>query len=197
MTAIDTEPLLDAIDEAVAAGLVREEGEGYAFGHALIRETIYAGLGLARRKRLHLRAAEALEAVHIRDIDAYLGEIADHYRLCVPLADPKNAIGFARRAGEAAAAVFAYERAIIHERTALQLMDRHTEPEERVDLLERVAELCRIMGFDHYSEAIDYWQEALRLCQSSGLIERAARARCRLGALLSASNRTQDIPAAM
>ena len=130
------------LKQAVAAGLVREEGEGYAFGHALIRETIYAGLGLARRKRLHLRAAEALEAVHIRDIDAYLGEIADHYRLCVPLADPKNAIGFARRAGEAAAAVFAYERAIIYERTALQLMDRHTEPEERVDL----AVHCQVTG---------------------------------------------------
>jgi DNA-binding CsgD family transcriptional regulator len=197
MTAIDAEPLLDAIDEAVAAGLVREEGEGYAFEHALIRETIYAGLGLARRKRLHLRAAEVLEAVHTRDINPYLGEIADHYRLCAPLADPKKPVEFARRAGEAAAAVFAYERALIHERTALRLMDQHATPQERIDVLEGLAELCRIMGFDHYSEAIDYWQEALRLCQSSGLIERAARARCRLGALLSASNRTQDIPAAM
>jgi len=53
---LDLEPalLLDALEEVVAAGLVREQGEQYHFSHALVRETVYRGLTVARRQHLHL-----------------------------------------------------------------------------------------------------------------------------------------------
>jgi predicted ATPase len=59
---------LDALDEAVAAGLLAEAGHGdYAFAHALVRETIYGQLGSARRLHLHRRLAEAVEALEAAD----------------------------------------------------------------------------------------------------------------------------------
>src|SRR5207237_4488626 len=42
VSGLDGAPLLDALDEALAAGLLREADGRYRFRHALIRETLYA-----------------------------------------------------------------------------------------------------------------------------------------------------------
>ena len=57
------EGVLDALDEAAAAGLL-EDGAGgrYRFAHALTRDAVYGGTGASRRSDLHRRAAAALEA---------------------------------------------------------------------------------------------------------------------------------------
>ena len=45
---VDEDDVLDQLDPALAAGLVREEGIGsYLFGHALVRDALY---GVARRR---------------------------------------------------------------------------------------------------------------------------------------------------
>jgi hypothetical protein len=76
----------------------------------------------------------------------------------VAAASPPKAIDFALRAGEAAAGVFAYEQALMHWQTALRLMERHAAGlDQRLSVLERLAELTRIIGFDHYPQAISYW----------------------------------------
>ena len=50
-------PILDVLDDAVDHHLVVEEpdvaGGGFAFAHALVRETLYRELSSARRARLH------------------------------------------------------------------------------------------------------------------------------------------------
>ncbi len=54
----------DALDEAVAAGLLREEGiatgGGYALVHSLLRRTLYEELLPGQRRRLHERAGAEL-----------------------------------------------------------------------------------------------------------------------------------------
>jgi DNA-binding CsgD family transcriptional regulator len=198
MSDIEASLLLDAVDDAVAAGILREEGEGHFFGHALIRETLYSQLSLARQRHLHARAGQALEAVHAAGLAPYIGEIAEHYRLAGPLADPAKAIEFALRAGEAASNVFAFDQASTHWQTALQLMQRHAAGvDERISLLERLAALTHWMGFAHYPEAVSYWEDCLRLCVANGRAERTAHVRARLGGLLASNASTQDIPAAL
>jgi predicted ATPase len=77
---IEPEPLLEALDEATAAGIIREEPGSpgrYSFTHALIRDTIYAELAGARRPLLHRRVADAL-ARRTADRPPRWGELAHH-----------------------------------------------------------------------------------------------------------------------
>ena len=58
--------LLDVIDSAVAAHIISEvpgAPDRFVFVHALIQHTLYDDLSAARRRRLHRRVAEALEAM--------------------------------------------------------------------------------------------------------------------------------------
>src|SRR5262249_44061413 len=114
MTDLGEATVLDAIDEALNAGILAEEHDKNGFTQALIRETVYAELSVARRQHLHLQAADAMESLYGQTPTAYLGDIADHYRLAGSRANSAKAIQFALRAGQAASDVFAYERALEH-----------------------------------------------------------------------------------
>ena len=70
-----------ALDELWQRGIVREQGaESYDFSHDKIREVICAEMSAARRRLLHRQVAEALEMVHIDDLDAVGPQIARHYK---------------------------------------------------------------------------------------------------------------------
>ena len=59
---VSEDDVLDRLDPALEAGLVREEGIGsYLFGHALVRDAIYGSFSATRRARAHARVAEVLE----------------------------------------------------------------------------------------------------------------------------------------
>ena len=198
----DDSSLLDALEEALAAGILREEGGSYHFSHSLIRQTLYDGLSLLRRQRLHLRAAEAIEAIHAptasgRSLTPLLPALAMHYRLAGTAADPAKAIDFAERAGEAATAVFAWEEAAAQWQAALELMGRRADPpERRVLLLERLGDLMYFTGLD-YEKGIGYLEEALKLHEELGQTERAAQLHLRLGEYLSAIPVLRNIPRAL
>jgi DNA-binding CsgD family transcriptional regulator/tetratricopeptide (TPR) repeat protein len=189
--------LLDALDEVVRAGLVREEGEQYHFSHALVRQTVYRGLTVARRQHLHLAAAAALERVHGLALERHLGELAVHYARAGDFADPDKTIAYAERAGEAAKAVFAYEEATAHWRTALEWMDRHAvELGRRARLLERLGDLTYLAGID-YDAGIAYLQRALQLYEQLGQADRVAHVHSRLGSALSTLPESWDLPRAV
>jgi DNA-binding SARP family transcriptional activator len=66
VASLDEDQFLNALDEALAAGLVGEapgHAGRYSFSHALIRETLYEGMSGPRRARNHRRVGEALEAI--------------------------------------------------------------------------------------------------------------------------------------
>ncbi|MGH2602538.1 MAG: ATP-binding protein, partial [Dehalococcoidia bacterium] len=141
--------LLDALEEALRAGVLREEDAGYHFSHALIRDALYDELPLPRRRRLHLGAAEAIERIHDRHPQPYLATIATHYRLAGAAADPATVLDHAQRAGAAAAAVFAWEEAATHLQTAVDLLEEmgaDTEPEPAARRCGLLLELGRIQG---------------------------------------------------
>ncbi len=58
---LDDDRVVDALDEACGAELIRETPSGaYEFIHPLVRSTLYTGLGSARRHQRHRFVAEAL-----------------------------------------------------------------------------------------------------------------------------------------
>ena len=106
---------LEALEEAVTGGLLREEAAGrqgagqpgrYRFAHQLMRDVVYADLGEARRHLLHQRALTLLQTAGARSAElAYhalmAGKVEDAYR-------------YSMQAGDEAVAIFAIEDAMWH-----------------------------------------------------------------------------------
>lgn len=113
--------LLDALDEAVAAGVLREEAISYAFSHALIRQTLYNDLSLARRQRMHLQAANAIEAVHADSLGEHAAALAVNYHLAGTAADVEKTLRYCLIAARQAVTLSAWEKAGEYYRTALEL----------------------------------------------------------------------------
>jgi DNA-binding CsgD family transcriptional regulator len=185
--------LLDAIDEAKKAYLIREvprltagaqEASAeipYIFVHELTRQTILAGLSLPRQQRLHRRIAEAMERIHASNVEPHLTALAVHFRLAGSATDAEKAIEYSLRAGEAAAAPFAYAEALAHLRAALVLMEeRAVEPERRAHVLKRLGDVTFMSGID-YLRGVDYLEGALKLYEESDQVREAARVHALLG----------------
>jgi transcriptional regulator with XRE-family HTH domain len=194
MLAADDESLVAALDEVLAADTLRPDGTGYRFAHALIRETLYAGLSLPRRRRLHRAAAEALVRADSHTPDDQVGAIAAHYRLAGSVADRTTAIEYSLRAGEEARNVFAWEEAAVHWEAALELMEAEkTDPEVVAGHLENLAHLMAILGWEDYPKRIAYLERALHLYQPLGASARLTRVLTDLASAYSSFARTTDI----
>ncbi|HET8644036.1 MAG TPA: hypothetical protein VFO85_01030, partial [Vicinamibacteria bacterium] len=165
--------LLDALDDALTAGVLDEEGAGYQFRHALIRRSFIDPLTLPRRQRLHLRAAEALERVHARDLGPHVAELATHYRQAGPAADPETTSRYLLRAAEAAATAFAWEEAVARWQDALTLLPPGDDA-RRCDLLLALGAARQHAG--DIQNAQRTFQHAAELARRTAAPERLARA---------------------
>jgi DNA-binding CsgD family transcriptional regulator len=122
---LDLDDLLDALDEATAAGVVtnRERFGHYRFSHALIQDTLYDELSTSRKVRLHSRLGNALEAIHSDDLAPVYGELARHF-LAAPIGENfDKAIDYATQAGQRAMGQLAWESAVGHLQRAVDLLD--------------------------------------------------------------------------
>ena len=134
--------VLEALDDALAARIIEETSPGrYQFTHALVRVTLYDELRTGQRRRLHHAVAEAVEAVHRRDLDPVLADLAHHFRATGMNADTERAIDYATRAGQRADAAFAFEDAIGFFQNALDMLDS-----QGVGDLERRCHLLLMLG---------------------------------------------------
>jgi DNA-binding CsgD family transcriptional regulator len=114
--------LLDALEEATRAGMLREQGDVYQFAHALTRQTVADSIGLGRRQWLHLRAAEAIASLRGDDLARHVAALAAHYQQAGPTADRETTIRYLLLTAEAAAAAFAWEEAVAWWQKALALV---------------------------------------------------------------------------
>ncbi len=94
----------------------------YRFHHALVREALYQGLDSHERRRLHLLAGTQLERVTLSS-EAYVSEIARHFLLAGPLAEPARAAAWTIRAAREAMSRFAWVEAAEYFHQAYDLLD--------------------------------------------------------------------------
>ncbi len=164
--------LLDLVEDAERARLISAvDDDRYIFAHELIRQTVLAELSAPRRRRLHARAAEALEAVHASDLEPEAATIANHLVQAGP-ADPKRTFQYLVMAGKWALQAAAFEEALAHLERAAGRIDA-AGPTERADLLFHLGAAQRSSG--QWDEAISTWEQAIDAYEAAGDVEEAAR----------------------
>ncbi|MGI8762505.1 MAG: ATP-binding protein, partial [Ilumatobacteraceae bacterium] len=138
-TETSEDELLDVLDAATAASLVRELADTaghYNFAHALIQHTLYEDLGLTRQGRAHRQVAEALEDLCGERPGFRVGELARHWFSATQPIDVGKAIDYSRRAGDAALGALAPADALRYYAQALDLYAKcdGTDPVLGIDL---------------------------------------------------------------
>jgi DNA-binding SARP family transcriptional activator len=119
--------ILDGLDELVARQFLVESPSGYHFYHGIIREAVYTSLSYWRKRRLHARAALALEKTASQDWTA----IAWHMEQSAQFG---KAARYALRAAQAARSVFAHVEGRANCDHALELLEK-----QALDLTDRAA----------------------------------------------------------
>jgi tetratricopeptide (TPR) repeat protein len=98
------------------------------FKHALTQEVAYNSVLMERRRLLHERTGEAIEALFKERIDDHLAELAHHYSRS---ANTRKAVQYLFLAGDQAGTRSAYSEAITRLSSALALLERLPDDAER------------------------------------------------------------------
>jgi DNA-binding CsgD family transcriptional regulator/tetratricopeptide (TPR) repeat protein/nucleoside-triphosphatase THEP1 len=120
---------LEAIDEAVAAGLVEptERAGEFRFVHALVRDAVEATTPAAERPALHQTIAEAIETYEGAG-DAHVADMARHWDAASVLGDRPTAAYWCERAADVAYRQLAWEEAARLYDRALELGGSDADP---------------------------------------------------------------------
>lgn len=135
VTDLGQEEVLDVLDAATGAALVREIPDvpgRYSFSHALTQHTLYQSLPGVRQARVHRQVAEAIEATVGQTPGTRVGELAHHWLSASQPANASKAIGYARQAGAAALAALAPDDAVRYFSQALHLAEMAPEDDPLV-----------------------------------------------------------------
>jgi DNA-binding SARP family transcriptional activator len=125
----ESDPVLDALDEATAAGLIADAGRGeYAFEHALVRQSLYEALVSARRIRFHRLIGEVIET--LPQAPTMNDELAYHFAEAAADGQAPKAATYALAAGREAAARLGYEEAAAHYRRGLDALASYGSPSD-------------------------------------------------------------------
>src|SRR6478609_5225682 len=160
---IDEDTALDRLDPAIEAGLVAEDGvDRFRFNHALVRDTVLAGLPQSRRARVHARAAEALAGRPRRET-----EVARHWLAAGPR-HLARAWPAAQAAARSAMTVYAYVEALEMLEYALGAQDDDpaSTPVDRFSVLADLADVLRRAG--RWAELREVAHEAIEVADEAG-----------------------------
>jgi class 3 adenylate cyclase/predicted ATPase len=125
--------LQQMLTDLQAAEFIYEEpaagGTEYVFKHALTQEVAYNSLLIERRKQLHERAGQALEAIFASQLDDHLSQLAHHYSLSD---NTDKAVDYLGRAGYQEMQR-AYTDAVSHLSAAVDLLQKLPDSVERAN----------------------------------------------------------------
>jgi DNA-binding CsgD family transcriptional regulator len=174
-----------AIDECLATGVLRAEGDALAFRHELARQAVLQSMAPARALGLHRIVLQALQA---RAPNASPARLAHHAE---GAGDVEATRHFALAAAREAAASGAHRQAAEH----YALVLRHAPAAERAQLLDTYALECRICG--RLQDALDAQRDAVRAWRGLGAPGGEALALARFALWSLAAGRHGDGQAAM
>jgi predicted ATPase len=140
----------------------------YVFKHALTQEVAYNSLLIERRKALHERTAQALEALFVDSIDEHLLDLSYHYSRS---GNDSRAIDYLVRAAEQAQQRSAYSQSAAYLEQALTRLEAQPSGPERdrkeIDIRWRLAEAAMVVNgyaaaeYEHHLTR--HYELALRL----------------------------------
>jgi tetratricopeptide (TPR) repeat protein len=171
---VDQDVLVEAFDEAERARLTtagKVAGE-MMFSHELIRQTLLSDISVARRERLHLRAASAISRLYADDLEAHAGDLAYHLSHAGRSADRASLVHYLTIAGDRAFDAAAFNDAVGHYEHALSMMAADDQL-SRAQLLERLAMALRSLG--RWEDALRTMDEALDRYEALGRAEDIGR----------------------
>ncbi|MFZ3307860.1 MAG: adenylate/guanylate cyclase domain-containing protein, partial [Xanthobacteraceae bacterium] len=185
-------PLEAALAKLVAAGILLPEGRGaergFHFKHALVRDTAYESLLLARRREWHERAARTVE-LRFPDLAANEPEVLAYHFGEAGLADP--ACDYRMRAGDRAVSRSAYQEAVAHFSAGLKSADTLPEAADRtrrqLDFLLKLGPALMVARGMQSLEAEDACRRAAELAEAIG--DRPATFKAKWGLWLNANIR--------
>jgi DNA-binding SARP family transcriptional activator len=164
------ETLVQSLDELWLRRIISDQGaDAYDFSHDKIREAAYQALSPVRRRRHHIRVAQALERAHAQDAGQVSGQIAGHYERG-GAAD--QAIVWYVRAAEAAQHVYANREAIHLLEQALELVHALPPTSQRdtreLEILTHLAGLIGVVEGFASSRLSEAQRRALELSEALG-----------------------------
>ncbi|MCZ6539555.1 MAG: LuxR C-terminal-related transcriptional regulator, partial [Chloroflexi bacterium] len=164
------DPLLDAIEEATLAGVVRvvsSPDERYGFTHALIQQTLAEELAAGRRVRLHARIVDAMEQLYADHLDEHVAELAHHCAQAETVVGQAKIVRYTRMAGEKAVASYAWVEARAYFEQALDALEHDAPDAGRAAILFGLgrSELQSLIypdvqrGWDNVARAFDIYDD--------------------------------------
>ncbi|MBN1890391.1 MAG: tetratricopeptide repeat protein [Thermoflexales bacterium] len=130
----------------------------YLFKHTLTQEAAYQSLLYARRRELHRRVGDYIEARYAASLAEHYGTLARHFDEGQAW---DKAFAYALQAGRKAQAEYANEAALAYYARALEVAERQAlagVEEQVIEAHEAAGDVCSLVG--RYPEAIEHYQIA-------------------------------------
>jgi DNA-binding CsgD family transcriptional regulator/tetratricopeptide (TPR) repeat protein len=176
-----------AVDEAVRAAVLVDDGRLLRFRHELARRAVETSLAAHHAQALHARMLEALSQVP--GIDP--ARVAHH---AAGAADAAATLRWSREAGDAALRASAHRQAVEHYAAAVEQVDALSAA-EAAELLGRYAEA--LTNIDQQSRAVEAWGRAADLLAGGDDELEHWWARSQLARALWTAGRSRDAYALM
>ncbi len=178
---LDEELLLDNIEQLMKANIIHEiDDDRYKFDHTLIREVIYNTLGSRRKRILHAKVGYSIEKLYKNNLEVHYAELALHFSNGGII---EKAVFYSIKEGEYSKEICAYDEALFHYRSALEMLktknEQHADLDLLINLYLNLGDLSLVLGA--WAEAKKYFENALKLSKESGDDLKRIESRSKLG----------------
>jgi len=181
---VDNPMHVQAVDECVASGVLRGDGDGVTFRHELARLAVRDAVTPVRRRELHRRALAALTAPPTGSVDE--ARVAHH---AFEAGDAEAVLNHAPRAADYAARVGAHREAAEHLQHAARYAGR-LPVTDQIDLWRRLGLERVTLG--QLDESLAAFEDGLALCRSAGERAREGELMSRMGSALMMIGRQKE-----